>query len=252
MLICRIGQNSEDSFDRQCIICRISRISEDFCSAMFELPHHLSVGCPKINLFSTVPDLPPISKSSLPLISRIYEDWIVRQRSICRRLKVVVEIPKIILFESGRFAELIAFPKFFDNARMRGLSNDWLSSTVLDLSQLLDFRRQMKLVWCDYAQLGELVRSKDILVRRCSICRFLVLFSRIVSVSLVLFNSTRTDELRQISEDVRRSVRFSRRSPKINDTEPVHVFALSPLMRLDTIQRIRTLILRLQSGRSIF
>ena len=82
MLICRIGQNSEDSFDRQCIICRISRISEDFCSAMFELPHHLSVGCPKITLFSTVPDLPPISKSSLPLISRIYEDWIVRLRSV--------------------------------------------------------------------------------------------------------------------------------------------------------------------------
>ena len=124
MLICRIGQNSEDSFDRQCIICRISRISEDFCSPMFELPNHLSVGCPKITLFSTVPDLSPISKSSLPLISRIYEDWIVRQRSIYRGLKVVVEIPKIILFESGRFAELIAFPKFFDNARMRGLSND--------------------------------------------------------------------------------------------------------------------------------
>lgn len=153
-----------------------------------------------------MPDLPPISKSSLPLISRIYEDWFVRQRSICRGLMVVVEIPK---FESGRFAELIGFPKFFDNAGMRGLSNDWLSSTVLDLSQLLNFRRQMKLVWFDYAQLTELFRSKYILVRQCSICRFVVLFSRIVSVSLILFNSTRTDELRQISEDVGRSIRFS-------------------------------------------
>ena len=65
VLICRIGQKSEDSFDRQCIIFRISRISEDFCSAMFDLPHHLSVGCPKITLFSIVPDLSPISKSSL-------------------------------------------------------------------------------------------------------------------------------------------------------------------------------------------